>query len=48
MAALAFVLFVAGLFLFLASEGLLGLELEQKVHRVKDQVSVILEGGSRQ
>ena len=48
MAALAFVLLVAGLFLFLVSEGLLGIELEQKVHRVKAQVSGLLEGSPRE
>ncbi len=47
-AALAFVLFVAGVFLFLASEGLLGLELEQKVSRVQEQVGAVLEGKSRE
>jgi len=48
MAALAFVLFVAGVFLFLASEGLLGVEMEQKVHRVQDQVGAFLEGKPRE
>ena len=47
-AAVAFVLAVAGLFLFLASEGLLGLELEKKVHRVKQQVGAFMETGPGQ
>ena len=47
MAAMAFVLMVAGLFLILASEGLLGSELQRKVHRVTDQMSAFLEGSPR-
>lgn len=46
-AALAFVFFVAGVFLFLASEGFLGGELEQKVHRVQEQLGAVLEGKPR-